>query len=109
MADIVTYDDWRKLDLRVAEVLKAEPHPDADKLLVLRLKLGTEERTVVAGIKHSYDPKTLVGKKVVMLTNLQPRELRGIKSEGMILAAVDKDKVVLLEPEQDINSGAKIQ
>ena len=105
----ITYDDWRKLDLRVGEVIKSEAHPDAEKLLVLRLKIGKEERTVVAGIKAYYDPKKLVGKKVVVLTNLQPRELRGIKSEGMILAAVDGDNVVLLQPEKDIPSGAKIQ
>ncbi len=107
--ETVSYDEWRKLDLRVAEILKAEPHPDADKLLVLRLQIGKEERTVVAGIKAYYDLKKLVGKKVVVFTNLQPRELRGIKSEGMILAAVDGDNVVLLQPEKDIASGAKIQ
>ena len=107
--EAVSYDDWRKLDLRVAEVVKADPHPDAEKLLVLRLKIGTEERTVVAGIKAYYAPETLIGKKVVVFTNLQPRALRGITSEGMILAAVDGDTVVLLQPEKDIVSGAKIQ
>ena len=109
MPETVTYDEWRKLDLRVAEIIEAEQHPNADKLLVLRLKIGEEERTVAAGIKPYYDPETLIGKKVIVFTNLQPRTLRGVVSEGMILAAVEGDHVVLLQPEQDIVSGAKIQ
>lgn len=107
--ETATYDDWRKLELRVAEVIKAEPHPDADKLLVFRLKVGEEERTIVAGIKAHYDPKNLVGKKVIIVANLQPRTLRGVISEGMVLAAVDGEHVVLLQPEKDIASGAKVQ
>lgn len=109
MADIVTYDEWRKLDLRVAEVVEAKEHPEADKLLILKITIGKEERTIVAGIKPQYKPEDLVGKKIVVFTNLQPRALRGVTSEGMLLAAVDGDNVVLLQPEQDIPSGAKIQ
>ncbi|MDP1695196.1 MAG: methionine--tRNA ligase subunit beta [Candidatus Woesearchaeota archaeon] len=107
--EIASYDDWRKLEFRVAEVMEAKEHPEADKLLILKVKIGTEERTIVAGIKHHYTPKDLVGKKVIIVANLQPRTLRGVTSEGMVLAAVDGDQVVLLQPEKDIPSGAKVQ
>lgn len=107
--ETISYDEWRRLDLRIADVVEARDHPEADKLLILKIKIDTEERTIVAGIKQSYRPQYLVGKKIVVFTNLQPRALRGVMSEGMLLAAVDGEKVVLLQPEQDIPSGAKIQ
>lgn len=109
MVETVTYEDWRKLDLRVAEVLDAKEHPEADKLLILQVKIGDAERTIVAGIKQHYKPEKLIGKKIIVFANLQPRQLRGVTSEGMLLAAVLDDKVVVLQPEQDIPSGAKIQ
>ncbi len=109
MTETASYEDWRKLEFRVAEVLEAKEHPEADKLLILKVKIGTEERTIVAGIKQHYKPDDLVGKKVIIVANLQPRTLRGVTSEGMVLAAVDGDKVILLQPEKDIASGAKIQ
>lgn len=80
-------EDFAKVELRVAEVLAAEKHPNADRLLVLRLSLGNEERTVVSGIAKWYRPEELVGKKVVLVANLKPAKLRGIESQGMILAA----------------------
>jgi methionyl-tRNA synthetase len=86
----IAYDLFAKLDLRVATVLSAEPHPNADKLLKIRLDDGTPEgRQVCAGIKAWYDPATLVGKQVVIVANLEPRQLRGEVSQGMILAASD--------------------
>lgn len=109
MTELASYDDWRKLEFRVAEVIDAQEHPEADKLLILKVKIGTEERTIVAGIKQHYQPKDLIGKKIIVFANLQPRTLRGVTSEGMLLAAVDGDKVVVLQPEKDIPSGAKVQ
>jgi len=86
----VKFEDFAKLDLRVATVLSAEPHPNADKLLKIRLDDGTPEgRQVCAGIKAWYDPASLVGKQVVIVANLEPRQLRGEVSQGMILAASD--------------------
>jgi tRNA-binding protein len=86
----IAYDLFAKLDLRVATVLSAEPHPNADKLLKIRLDDGTPEgRQVCAGIKAWYDPATLVGKQVIIVANLEPRQLRGEISQGMILAASD--------------------
>lgn len=104
----IEFNDWQNLDLRVAEVLEVEDHPDADKLYVLKVKIRDEERTIVAGVKHHYSKEELIGKKIIVFTNLKPAVLRGVKSEGMLLAASEGDKVVLLTPEKDIGSGAKI-
>ncbi|MCA9840314.1 MAG: methionine--tRNA ligase [Trueperaceae bacterium] len=87
----VTIDDFAKLEFRVAKVLKCEAHPKADKLLVLTVKLGPEERTIVSGIKEWYKPEEITGKSVIIVANLKPVKLRGIESQGMILAAEDKD------------------
>ena len=86
----IKFEDFAKLDLRVATVLSAEPHPNADKLLKIRLDDGTPEgRQVCAGIRAWYDPATLIGKQVIIVANLEPRQLRGEVSQGMILAASD--------------------
>ena len=83
----ISFEDWEKLELQVAEITNVEEHPNADKLIVITVDLGTETRTLVAGLKGHYDPDDLLGKKVIVFTNLEPTELRGVKSEGMILAA----------------------
>src|SRR5207253_4390269 len=85
--DTVSIDEFAKLELRVAEVLAAERVPGADKLLQLRVTLGTEERTVLAGVAQFYEPETLVGRKIALIANLAPRTIRGVVSHGMILAA----------------------
>jgi methionine--tRNA ligase beta chain len=86
----IAYDLFAKIDFRVATIVAAEPHPNADKLLKIRLDDGTPEgRQVCAGIKAWYDPSTLVGKQVIIVANLEPRMLRGEQSAGMILAASD--------------------
>ena len=106
----INFKDWQNLDLRVAEVLEAEDHPDADKLYVLKIKLGEGERTIVAGIKNHYKKEELIGKKIVVLANLEPAVLRGVKSEGMLLAASgnEKENIVLLTVDKDIESGSTI-
>lgn len=105
---MINFDEWKKMDFRVAEIKKVEDHPNADKLYVLTINIGNQEKTIVAGIKKYYSKKELIGKKIIIFNNLEPAELRGVKSEGMLLAASDEDKVVLLTVDQDINSGAKI-
>ncbi|MBW6516685.1 MAG: methionine--tRNA ligase [Candidatus Cloacimonetes bacterium] len=106
--DIIDYDDFQKLEIRVAEVLEAEPVPKSDKLLKLRIKIGSEERTVVAGISQYYEPETLIGKKVVILMNLKPRKIFGMESQGMILAASDDKGLSVIVPDKDIPSGSEI-
>lgn len=106
----VTIDDFAKLEFRVAEVVKAEEHPKADKLLVLHVKLGPEERTIVSGIKEWYEPADLTGKKVIIVANLKPVKLRGIESQGMILAAEDADGNLSISAlDRDIASGSEVR
>ncbi len=105
---LITIDDFDKLDLRVAEIMECEKHPDADKLLVLQLEVGKEKRQVVSGIAKYYAPEDLIGQKVILVYNLKPVKLRGIKSHGMILAADKGKKLTLASTLEDIASGAKV-
>lgn len=107
---MISINDFGKIDLRVAEILEVEDHPNADKLYVLKIKIGDEERSLVAGIKNHYSKEELVGKKIIVIANLEPAELRGVKSEGMLLAASNnsKENVVLVTVDKNIESGSKI-
>lgn len=106
----IQFDDFAKVDLRIATILKAEPHPNADKLLVLQVDLGSEQRQILAGIRAYCDPTTLVGRQVVVVANLAPRALRGLESQGMLLAASDESRttLALLAPEKPMPAGAKV-
>lgn len=104
----ITIDDFGKLELRVAKVLKAEKHPDADRLLVLQLQVGNETRQVVSGIAEYYDSEQLIGKNLILVANLKPVKLRGIESHGMILAACNDEELVLGTVDKDIASGTEI-
>ena len=111
MADPIKYDDFAKLELRVAKVLEARPHPNADKLLLLRVDAGGEPKQIVAGIRGHYEPEALVGRSIIIVDNLEPAMLRGETSQGMLLAATSTDgKVVLLQPDDpDCLVGAKVK
>ncbi len=102
----IEYDDFAKLDFKVATVIQCEKHPKADRLLVLQLQVGPEQKQVVSGIAEFFKPDQLVGKKVIWVANLKPIKLRGIESNGMILAAEKGDKLVLLSA--DIDDGAQV-
>ena len=107
----ITFDDFAKLDLRVATVKEAKAHPNADKLLVLTLDDGTESgRQICAGLRGIYEPEQLVGKQIVIVANLAPRKMRGEISQGMLLAASDDahEKVVLLTPAGEIKAGSSV-
>ncbi len=108
---MITIDDFAKIDLRVAEVKAAEPHPNADRLLLLKIDAGDgiEDRQLVAGIRAHYAPEDLVGKKIIIVNNLAPAVLRGVESQGMILAASDGEVVTLLTTEKDVAPGSKIK
>lgn len=107
---LISIDDFAKVDLRVVEVLSAEKVEKSDKLLKLKVKMGNEERQVVSGIAAFYSPEVMVGKKLILVANLKPAKLRGIESQGMILAASDKDsgKLVLVTVEGEIPTGTKV-
>jgi methionine--tRNA ligase beta chain len=106
---MINIDEFRKIELKVGVVKSAEAHPNADKLLVLKVDLGSEERQIVAGIRAHYQPEELIGKQVVVVANLETATLRGLESQGMVLAASSDDgRVVILTPEKTVNRGAKI-
>lgn len=106
---MITIEDFAKLDLRVATVKAAEPHPKADRLLILKVDLGSEERQLVAGIRTHYTPEELIGKQIVVVANLQPAVLRGVESQGMLLAAADGERVVVLSPEKPVAPGSQVR
>ncbi|MBQ7912740.1 MAG: methionine--tRNA ligase [Clostridia bacterium] len=105
----ITFDDFVKVELRVGEIIACEPVPKSNKLLKETVKFGNETRTIVSGIAKHYTPEEMVGKKVVFVTNLAPRKVCGIMSEGMILAAEDESGTLsLVSPEKDIASGTRL-
>jgi len=112
MADMIKYDDFAKLDLRVGTIKSAEDLEGADKLWKLTVDLGSEigDRTILAGIKKWYPKEELVGKQIIVIVNLEPRKMKGSESQGMLLAAsnTDETKVILLSPEKGIENGSKV-
>ena len=106
--ELISYDEFKKLDIRVGLVENVEKVPKADKLYKLTVDIGTEKRTLVAGLAEYYKGEELKGKKIIVLTNLEPRKLRGITSQGMLLAAEDGKIVSFLTPEKDVKPGSKI-
>ena len=106
---VVPYEHFAQLDLRVARVLEAREHPNANKLLLLKIKVGEVEKQIVAGIRGHYEPAALVGRSIVVVNNLAPAVIRGEESNGMLLAASDGSSVVLLQPERDIPDGSKVK
>jgi methionyl-tRNA synthetase len=105
----ISFDDFKKMDLRVAQIKAAEDIEGADKLYKLTIDLG-EERNLVAGIKPYYSKEELIGKKIVVIANLEPKTIRGVASHGMLLAAsnLDKSKVVLLTLDKDLENGSGV-
>ena len=108
--ETIQFEDFMKVNLRVAKVLEAQDHPNADKLTVLKIDLGTEQRQICAGLRGHYDSASLVGRSIVVVTNLAPRKMRGVESNGMLLAAVaaDQSRIILLQPEADIEPGTAV-
>lgn len=109
MAEFISIEEFRKMDLRIAKVLSAERVPKTDKLIKLEIDVGDEKRTIVAGIAEVYSPEELIGKEVVIIANLEPAKIKGIVSQGMLLAAIDKEgKPVILKPEKEVEPGSKV-
>jgi methionine--tRNA ligase beta chain len=107
--DIITYEDFMKLDIRIGKILSAERVEGTDKLLKLEMEVGDEKRDLVAGIAASYSPEDIIGKLVPVLLNLQPRKIRGIESQGMILAADNEGEPVILNPDKGVPSGSSVR
>lgn len=106
---MISIEDFRKIELKVATVKSAEAHPNADKLMVLQVDLGDEQRQICAGIRNHYTPEELVGKQIVVVANLESAKLRGLESQGMLLAASNGEQVILLTPDKPAGAGSQVK
>jgi methionyl-tRNA synthetase len=99
---MISFEDFKKMDIKIGKVIEVKDHPNADKLYLIACDLGDSKKQLIAGLKGSYSADELKGKQVVVLTNLEPAVIRGIKSEGMVLAASDDEKISVLVPEKQM-------
>jgi len=105
---MITFDDFKKVELCVGKITAAERVEGSDKLIKLAVDVGTEARQIVAGIGKRYAPEELIGKQIIIVANLAPRALMGIESHGMLLAASSEEGPILLMPEKEVPSGAQV-
>jgi tRNA-binding protein len=107
----IQYDEFAKVELRIATILDCKVHPNADKLLLLQVDLGAEQRQICAGLRAWYEPEQLIGKQIVMVANLEPRPMRGQVSDGMLLAATDAatGRVIILQPAEPTTAGSGVK
>ena len=106
---MITYEDFAKLDLKVATIEEAEQVEGSEKLLKLNVSVGEEKRQIIAGIGKSYGPESLIGQQIVIIKNLEPRQLMGLESQGMLLAADSPEGPIILSPASAVAPGAKIK
>ena len=106
---MISFEDFKKLDLRVAQILEAERVENSEKLIKLQIDLGEEKRQIVAGIGKFYSPEDLINKKIIIVSNLEPKSLMGLESNGMLLAASNENQISLLMPDQDIAPGSFVK
>lgn len=105
---MITIDDFKKVELKVAKILEAVRVEGSDKLVKLKVDLGSEQRQIIAGIGKIYTPEILVGKQIIVVANLEPRKLMGLESQGMLLAASDEMGPVLVIPESEVGPGTSL-
>ena len=112
MKPTISFDDFAKLDIRIAKVLEVSDHPNADKLICLKIDIGGEQRQIIAGLKGHYTPEELLGREIVVVVNIQPRKMRGLESQGMLLAASagdeDQRQVIVLTTDKPVPPGSPV-
>lgn len=106
---MASIDDFKKIELVVAQIKEVKEHPNADRLYVLQVDTGKDTRQIVAGVRKAYTPEQLVGRKVILIANLEPAIIRGEASNGMLLAASDENGMALLMPEKDVAIGSVVK
>jgi methionyl-tRNA synthetase len=106
---MATLEEFKKIELKVAEIKEVIEHPNADKLYVIVIDLGDKTKQIVAGIKSSYAKEDLVGKQVIVVDNLEPALLRGVESQGMLLAASDETGIFIISPERKVKLGSIVK
>lgn len=106
---MVTYEEFRKLEIKVARIQEVIEHPNADKLYVIKIDLGDSQKQIIAGIRNSYKPQDLIGRQIAVIANLEPAVIRGIESQAMLLAASDENGVVILTPQREVGVGSIVK
>ena len=106
---MVTYEEFRKIELKIARIKEVNDHPNADRLYVIIVEVGDKTKQIVAGIKNFYKKEDLVGHEVVLIDNLDPAVIRGIKSNGMLLAASDDKGVSIIAPDREMALGSMVK
>ena len=106
---MVTFEEFKKLEIKVAQIKEVKEHPNADKLYVITIDLGDKTKQIVAGIRGSYQPQDLIGKQIAVVDNLEPAVLRGVESQAMLLAAQDEKGVSVLMPDRKMKLGSIIK
>jgi methionyl-tRNA synthetase len=105
----ITINDFKKIEIKIGRITKAENHPNADNLLVFAVDVGNEQKQIVAGIKKFYTPEQVFGKLIVVITNLEPVVLRGVESQGMLLSASDSNTLAILTVDHPVNPGSIVK
>ncbi len=106
---MITIEDFRKLELRIGTIREVNEHPNADRLYVLKVDVGGVEKQLVAGIRAAYAKESLIGRQIVVVNNLEPAQLRGVESQGMLLAASDETGVCVVSPERPVTAGSVVK
>ena len=106
---MITLEEFKKLELKIAEIKDVQDHPDADRLYVITIDLGDVRKQIVAGIKSSYSKESLIGKQVVVVNNLEPAVLRGVESQAMLLAAQDAEGICIVSPQRNVQLGSIVK
>ena len=106
--ETITIEEFMKVDLRTAKIIEAERVEGSAKLLKLKIKVGEEERTLAAGIAKQYSPEELIGKTIIIVSNLKPRMIKGIESQGMLLAVEDEGKIIMLTTDKEAKDGLRV-
>lgn len=107
---MVTYEEFKKLEIKVAKIKEVTEHPNADKLYVLKIDVGElQEKQIVAGIRNFYKPEELVGREIIVINNLEPAIIRGVESQGMLLAASDENGISVVSPLREVKVGSIVK
>ena len=106
---MATYEEFRKIELKVARIKEVNDHPNADKLYVIVVEVGDKTKQIVAGIRNSYKKEDLIGREIVLVDNLDPAVIRGVESNGMLLAASDDKGIAIVTPDRDVASGSLVK
>jgi len=106
---MVTFEEFKRLEIKIAKILEVKDHPNADKLYVMVIDLGEKTKQIVAGIESSYKKEDLIGRQIVVIDNLEPAVLRGQESQAMLLAAQDEQGVCIIRPEREVKLGSMVK